>query len=237
MKIEEKSNMGFEYNGDPYDYVYPYVKDKLVFDVGANIGEVTKKFINAGAKVVAIEPQSEITVGENYKGVYAIKNMCLSDKIGNVMFYTNNRSTTTATCFEDWKLIQPQKAKWVEVTMRAATLDALIEEFGKPKYIKIDVEGYEHKVLGGLSHKVDFISFEFTSGYWETFSESIKVVEKLGFKKMITFEKKKIKGKVDGRKRTIRSYKIVNEFFDVSSVLKFFKKLSHRAQGDILVEA
>jgi len=229
--------MGFEYDGDPYDYVYPYVKDKLVFDVGSNIGEVTKKFINAGAKVVAIEPQSKITVGENYKGVHAIRNICLSDKIGDVAFYTNNRATTTATCFEDWKRIQHPNTKWAKITMRATTLDVLIEEFGRPTYIKIDVEGYEHKVLGGLSHKVDFITFEFTEGYWESFFESIKVIEKLGFKKMTTFEKRKIKKNVDGRRKTIRSYKIVNEFFDVPSVLKFFKKLSHRAQGDVLIEA
>jgi len=227
--------MGFEYDGDPYDYVYPYVKNKLVFDVGSNIGEVTKKFINAGAKVVAIEPQSKITKGDNYEGVYAIRNICLSSKIGNVGFYTNNRATTTATCFEDWKRIQHPNTKWAKMTMRATTLDALIEEFGKPVYIKIDVEGYEHKVLAGLSHKVDFITFEFTENYWESFSESMKVIEKLGFEKMITFEKKKIKKEVGGRRKTIRSYKIVDEFFDVQSLLKFFKELPRRAQGDVLI--
>jgi len=229
--------MGFEYGGEPYDYVYPHVKNKLVFDVGSNIGEVTKKFINAGAKVVAIEPQSNITVGKNYKGVHAIRNICLSDKIGDVVFYTNDRATTTATCFEDWKRVQSSNVKWTEMTVRATTLDALIEEFGRPTYIKIDVEGYEHKVLGGLSHKINFITLEFTESYWESFSESIKIVEKLGFKKMTTFEKKKIKKKVNGRKKTIRSYKIVNEFSDVLSILKFFKGLHHRAQGDVLVES
>src|SRR5689334_4646326 len=30
----------------------------LVFDVGANVGHVTKVFLRAGARVVAIEPQS-----------------------------------------------------------------------------------------------------------------------------------------------------------------------------------
>lgn len=229
--------MGFEYDGEAYNYVYPHVKNKLVFDVGANIGEVTKKFINAGAKVVAIEPQSKITKGDNYEGVYAIRNICLSSKIGNVDFYTNNKATTTATCFEDWKRSQHPSIKWTKTTMRATTLDALIKEFGHPTYIKIDVEGYDHKVLGGLSHKIDFISFEFTEGYWESFYESVKVVKKLGFKKITTFEKKKIKKMVNGRKKTIRSYKIVNEFSDVQSVLEFFKGLSSKAHGDVLIEA
>ena len=228
--------MGFEYDGEAYDYVYPHVKDKLVFDVGANIGEVTKKFIDAGAKVVAIEPQSIVTVWDNYKGVYAIENVCVSDEAGEIVFYTNNMASTTATCYADWKLLHP-KAKWTKNVMQAVTLDELIETYGKPTYIKVDVEGYEHKVLGGLSQKIDFISLEFTGGYWETFSESIKIVEKFGFKKMTTFIKKKIKRKVDGRKKTIRSYKIVDEFDNVSSVLKFFKKIPHPVQGDILIES
>ena len=36
----------------------------------------------------------------------------------------------------------------------------LIKKFGSPKYIKIDVEGYEYNVLKGLKSCVNMISFE-----------------------------------------------------------------------------
>jgi len=229
--------MGSRYDGEAYDYVYPYVKNKLVFDVGSNIGEVTKKFIHAGARVVAIEPQRRVTVGKNYKGVHAIKNICISDDVNPVPFYLSGKSSTISTCFEDWKLIQNPNIKWREITMQATTLDNLIEEFGKPTYIKVDVEGYEHKVLGGLSQRIDFISLEFTANYWETFSESMKIVENLGFNKMITFQKKKIKGTVHGVRKTLQTYKIVDEFHDVKSIIEFFKRLPDRMQGDVLIEA
>jgi hypothetical protein len=39
----------------------------------------------------------------------------------------------------------------------------LIEEFGVPQFIKIDVEGYELKVLKGLTQPVEMISFEYTT--------------------------------------------------------------------------
>jgi len=41
------------------------------------------------------------------------------------------------------------------------TLDQLIATYGRPKYIKIDVEGYELPVIGGMHAKIDLISFEY----------------------------------------------------------------------------
>lgn len=40
------------------------------------------------------------------------------------------------------------------------TLDAVIARAGKPRFIKIDVEGAEATVLAGLSQPVDWIAFE-----------------------------------------------------------------------------
>jgi len=233
--------MGTEANSILYNTVYPHIKNKLVFDIGSNTGKITKNLIDAGAKVVAIEPLSRLTAGGNYKGAYAIKNVCISDKIGKVKYniITNRDGKFHAknTCFNGWKKLWPT-FNWAVVEIESTTLDALIEEFGKPVYIKIDVEGYEHKVLGGLSHRIDFISFEFTSGYWETFSESIKVIEKLGFRKISPFMVKKTR--INGKKARIHD--LVGEFYNISDVIKFFKSLPMSKskdikQGDILIES
>jgi len=50
----------------------------------------------------------------------------------------------------------------------------LIEDYGVPSFIKIDVEGFEYEVIKGLSHPVKFISFEFTPEYIES---SIKIID------------------------------------------------------------
>jgi hypothetical protein len=49
------------------------------------------------------------------------------------------------------------------VTVPVTTLDALIGKHGQPHFVKIDVEGYEPDVLGGLSTAVPLVSFEFTT--------------------------------------------------------------------------
>jgi hypothetical protein len=41
------------------------------------------------------------------------------------------------------------------------TLDRLIAEHGRPKFAKIDVEGYERQVLAGLSTPIDTVLLEF----------------------------------------------------------------------------
>jgi hypothetical protein len=45
------------------------------------------------------------------------------------------------------------------------TLDGLIARYGVPRYIKIDVEGFEIEVLAGLSQPVPLISVEFLPGF------------------------------------------------------------------------
>ena len=51
--------------------------------------------------------------------------------------------------------------KWdKQIKVATKTLDDLINTFGLPAFMKIDVEGYELKVLQGLTAAVPLISFE-----------------------------------------------------------------------------
>jgi FkbM family methyltransferase len=49
--------------------------------------------------------------------------------------------------------------KTAEIQM--TTLDNLINQFGVPAFIKIDVEGFEKEVLSGLTQKIKALSFEY----------------------------------------------------------------------------
>lgn len=231
--------MGIEFNGDLHDHVCQNfnLKKKLVFDIGSNVGKMTKKFIDAGAKVVSIEPQKELTFNKNYENVIAIENICISDKIGEIIFYQGGKAHNVSTCYKNWNKHHP-KTKWNKMKLRCITLDSLIEKYGIPYYIKIDVEGYENKVISGLSNKIDLISFEFTEGFENNFIDCINLIEKFQPKKILTFQNIKIKRKkkIPGKNKVLRRYCIVDKFSNIESVVDFYRNLPERIQGDILIQ-
>ena len=47
------------------------------------------------------------------------------------------------------------------ISVPVRTLDDIIDEFGEPAFVKIDVEGYDQEVLRGLSRAVPSLSFEY----------------------------------------------------------------------------
>ena len=65
--------------------------------------------------------------------------------------------------------------------MILTTLDELIKKFGNPNYIKIDVEGFEHEVILGLTKKSGIVSFEFTSEFINDAHKSIDHLISLGY--------------------------------------------------------
>jgi hypothetical protein len=60
------------------------------------------------------------------------------------------------------------------------TLDKLIEQFGIPSFIKIDVEGFEYEVIKGLSKPVKALSLEFTPEIIESTYKCINYLQQLG---------------------------------------------------------
>ncbi len=141
----------------------------LVFDIGANIGKMTYAYLALGAQVVAVEPQSvcveeELTprFGDDER-VTIIHGACGAEE-GEATITTYGHGGTISTFAPDhywgsngpWKGTPHDGAETVTMT----TLDAMIEEYGLPDFIKIDVEGYEREVLQGLSQFVP-LSFEF----------------------------------------------------------------------------
>ena len=145
----------------------------LAFDIGAHVGDRISSFRRCGAKVIALEPQPgplkviRLLHGRD-RDVIIIPSAVGAEK-GQLTLNINSANPTVSTA-SDAFVAAAQNAKGWEgqiwdqtIEVPVTTLDSLITQYGLPKLIKIDVEGFEYSVMMGLSRAVPVLSFEFTT--------------------------------------------------------------------------
>jgi FkbM family methyltransferase len=159
---------------------------ELCFDVGANVGNRVEAFLEVGANVVAVEPQEYCYkfLKRKFGKKISIETKGLSDKEETKDFYVSNYSVVSSFSKEWIDSVKGKRfgnSEWKKVVKtEMTTLDKLISKYGKPSFIKIDVEGYELEVLKGLSQAIKLISFEYTvPEQTEKAIECISQIEKL----------------------------------------------------------
>lgn len=146
----------------------------LVFDIGANNGVYASICASLGAHVLALEPNADcvrhIELSYGNKSIDVIQAVA-GPKDGLAVLNLSDTRDDVSSVSEDW--INAIKAEHVEykslwnrkIRLPMLRLDTLIEHFGLPAYIKIDVEGFEEKVLDGLSSCPRLLSFEYNLAF------------------------------------------------------------------------
>ncbi|HTA27410.1 MAG TPA: FkbM family methyltransferase [Bacteroidia bacterium] len=144
-------------------------KGDLVFDIGANYGNRIEPMHRNGCKVVAVEPQPECVnyLKKKYKDKVTIENVGVGASKGVLDFHISSWSILSTFSDDFIKKTKESgrfsKSSWDKtIKVNLITLDDLIAKHGSPKFIKVDVEGYEEQVFKGLTKKVKYISFEYT---------------------------------------------------------------------------
>lgn len=141
----------------------------LVFDIGANVGNTVDIFIKYAKKVVAFEPNPELWNQLRYKFIkknVTVDPRAISNRCGIQNFYISDFHTLS-TFSEDW--IQNSRfsytSSWnLQLEVETTTLEKIIDEYGIPDYIKIDIEGYEFEVLISFNRLLEktIIAFEWS---------------------------------------------------------------------------
>jgi FkbM family methyltransferase len=139
----------------------------LVYDVGANVGNRVRSFLQIGCKVIAVEPQDECVhiLQKEFGNSIEIIKKGLGSKEEEKTMYVANESTISSLSEQFIERLKKDRFKrynWDrQIKIQLTTLDKLISQHGKPLFCKIDVEGYEYEVLKGLSQPLKYISIEY----------------------------------------------------------------------------
>lgn len=147
---------------------HPY-KNDLIFDVGANMGRKSFIFVKLTKQVIAFEPSEKLFLflkSRFQQENILVFNCALGSKVstsdlfiveGNEAYNSLSKKHIQSTATKRGVATKDNvKLKKVKVDI----LENFIEKYGKPKYIKIDVEGHEYEVLKGLKTPVPLLSFE-----------------------------------------------------------------------------
>lgn len=159
--------------------------NQLVFDVGANIGAKTEIFSMQNNRVISIEPQSNLC--KNLKIKFSsnsniiIENSGISDQEGELILNISSKYNGFSSFDDQWQKNTKYDSFDTTEKVKVTTLDNLIKKYGLPYYCKIDVEGFEEKVLTGLSQKIPLISFEFHSSNFSSIEKCMELLQKLGY--------------------------------------------------------
>jgi FkbM family methyltransferase len=144
----------------------------LVFDIGAHVGDRVASFRRLGARIVAVEPQPALVkllkLFYGRRADVEIEAVAVGRGAGTTGMMINLDNPTVSTASPEFVGAARDAPGWENqrwtrsVVVAVTTLDALIDKHGTPAFIKIDVEGFEHEALIGLTRPVKTLSFEFT---------------------------------------------------------------------------
>jgi FkbM family methyltransferase len=148
----------------------------VIFDVGANEGQKTDIFLRLGAKVVAVEPdeRNQSILKQNFLTYRLIKRpvmivgKAVSDRNGTEIMWIDEHGSAKNTLNPKWvETLRTDSSRFgknlkfkEEKEVKTVTLEELIRDYGRPFFVKIDVEGYEAAALRGLRRPVPYVSFE-----------------------------------------------------------------------------
>ena len=161
---------------------------KLLFDIGANRGDATAAGLEKGYKVIALEAAprvfAELVRNFIYDPNVVPLRLAVGEKVGERLEFYECVEDGLSTLQKSW-LTDPGMPYYGKefrtIAVNTCTVDWLIEKYGKPDLIKIDVEGAEWQVLRGMSKHSGKIALEWTQETMAHHEEQLMYLHTLGY--------------------------------------------------------
>ena len=161
------------------------MKENLIYDVGMNNGDDTAFYISRGFQVIAIEANPFLVeqASRRFERQIAaadltILNVGVSDHEGTFPFLICDTNPEWSTF--DLSAVRDKSVEYRQIPVSCLRFRSILEVFGTPHYLKLDIEGKEICCLRDLfpSYLPCYVSFEKTE-LWTL--ESLTLLHSLGF--------------------------------------------------------
>lgn len=160
--------------------------DALIFDIGANYGWTTLTFLKFSSQVIAYEPDINNLKILRYRfgdtNRLVIEAKAISNNIDGAVFYQNRNSSALNTLSLKWvdaltNGVYREKKNFTseKYKVETSTLDIEMRKYGKPVFLKVDVEGHEYSVFEGLHSSIALVVFE--ANLPEFVDETLSILE------------------------------------------------------------
>lgn len=147
----------------------------LIYDVGVNNGDDTAYYLKSGFRVVGIEA-NPVMVSECEQrfaieldsGQLTLLNVAIADQDGVVDFYVSEGNRGVWSSLDASLGGRTGASRCVQVPARR--FRSLLDEYGVPYYLKVDIEGADYLCLRDLDidHAPTYVSFEASENRLET---------------------------------------------------------------------
>lgn len=142
----------------------------MYFDIGANEGKWSLANIKTTSKIISVEACSETymrlqEVCNNDPSILTLNYAVCNNDCKDIVF-NKAESHVLSTLNKDWLTNSNSRfynVSFTEVLCKSITFDKLIELYGIPDIIKVDVEGGEYMCISSLNQKVNILCFEWAS--------------------------------------------------------------------------
>ena len=171
--------------------------ENLVFDIGMHTGQDTANYLDKGFRVVAIEANPELVEYCENRFSRSIKTGRLTIISGAIAPNDNTEEGKKYVeffphCNSAWGTIAPENSEYASrinngvsgVRVPIVDLLDLLEGYGTPYYMKIDIEGADKLCLQALTSQrcvPPYISLESSVDSYQAVKEELGLLENLGY--------------------------------------------------------
>lgn len=165
--------------------VLPDTQDGVAIDIGANIGNHSLFFSDYFSKVIAFEPNPHtyrlLEYNAGFRSNISVHNIGLGDKKGDFLLFENTTNYGGST-IRQGDSDNSQAAVQISVDI----LDGYLKTDGRIEFIKIDVEGFEEKVIIGANqvireHQPTIVFEQHENDFVNGTTPVIKMLDEMGY--------------------------------------------------------